>query len=154
MVFLPEIQKCLVCFREAWNNHALRMENNRTPSQIWTEGMLSNMATDTAATNSVFGENPYSPHNLEAVLAQHGINSLPATDDVPAVVVEQSQINLSQQQQDSIFHAIDHISDFKMKYLTCCAEISNVHREQQLGGGHRQQRLTRSCMVWGIISII
>lgn len=127
MVFLPEIQKSLERFREAWNNHALRTENNRTPSQIWTEGMLSNMARDSAATNSVFGENPYSPHHLEAVLAQHGIDSLPATDDdLPAVIVEQSRINLSQQQQESISHAIDHISDLKMKYLTCCAEISNV----------------------------
>ncbi|XP_049898945.1 uncharacterized protein LOC126389342 isoform X1 [Epinephelus moara] len=128
MVFLPEIQKSLELFREAWNNHALRTENNRTPSQIWTEGMLSNMARDSAATNNVFGENPYSPHHLEAVLAQHGIDSLPATDDddLPAVIVEQSRINLSQQQQESISHAIDHISDLKMKYLTCCAEISNV----------------------------
>ncbi|XP_078016898.1 uncharacterized protein LOC117250648 isoform X2 [Epinephelus lanceolatus] len=30
MVFLPEIQKSLERFREAWNNHALRMENNQT----------------------------------------------------------------------------------------------------------------------------
>ncbi|MED6259272.1 hypothetical protein ATANTOWER_020043 [Ataeniobius toweri] len=109
MVFLPEIQKSLEYFREARNNHALRTENNQTSSQKWTEGMLSNIATDTEATNNVFGENPYSLHNLEAVLAQHGIDSLPATDDddVPAVVVEQSEINLSQQQQESISHAID-----------------------------------------------
>lgn len=128
IVFLPEIQKSLEHFREAWNNHALCTENNQTPTQIWTEGMLSNMAMDSAAINNVFGENPYRPHNLETVLAQHGIDSLPTTDDVdlPAVIVEQSEINLSQQQQESISHAIDHISDLKIKYLTCCAEISNV----------------------------
>ncbi|KAK0136579.1 hypothetical protein N1851_027264 [Merluccius polli] len=131
IVLLPEIQKSLERFREAWNNHALRTENNRTPTQLWTEGMLSNMAMDSAAINNVFGENPYRPHNLEAVLAQHGIDPLPTTDDddddeLPAVIVEQSQINLSQQQQESISHAIDHISDLKIKYQTCCAEISNV----------------------------
>lgn len=128
IVFLPEIQKCLDRFREAWNNHALRTENNRTPTQIWTEGMLLNMAVDSAAINNVFGENPYRPQNLEAVLTQHGIDSLPTNNDadLPALMLGQSQISLSQHQQESISHAIDHISDLKIKYLTCCAEISNV----------------------------
>lgn len=128
IVFLPEIQKSLERFREAWNSHALRTENNQTPTQIWTEGMLSNMAMDSAAINNVFGENPYRPQNLEAVLTQHGISSLPTSDsdDLPAVIVEQSLISLSQHQLESVSRAIDHISDLKMKYLTCCAEISDV----------------------------
>lgn len=90
--------------------------------------MLSNMAMDSAAINNVFRENPYRPQNLEAVLTQHGINSLPISDndDLPAVIVEQSLISLNQQQQESVSRAIDHISDLKMKYVTCCAEISNV----------------------------
>ncbi|XP_027017169.2 uncharacterized protein LOC113652376 [Tachysurus fulvidraco] len=130
IVFLPEIQKSLERFREVWNNHALRTENNRTPIQIWTEGMLLNIAMDSTALNNVFGENPYRSQNLEAVLTQHGIDSLPTTDDVddlPVLIERQPQISLSQQQQESIFHAIDHISDLKIKYLTCCAEITQ-HR--------------------------
>ena len=111
---------------EAWNSHALRTENNRTPPQIWTEGMLSNVTMDSAAINNVFGENPYSPENLEAVLAQHGIDSLPPSEDLPAVVVGQSRLSLSEQQRESVTRAIDHISDLKLKYLTCCAKISDV----------------------------
>lgn len=42
LTYLPEIQRRLSMFREAWNQHSLRTENNRTPSQIWTEGMLTN----------------------------------------------------------------------------------------------------------------
>ncbi|XP_041857363.1 uncharacterized protein LOC121650109 [Melanotaenia boesemani] len=128
LVYLPEIQKSLELFREAWNNHPLRTENNRTPTQIWTQGMLSNIATDNAAINNVFGENPYQHQNLEALLAQHGIDHLPTVDDdeLPAVTVEQCNINLSQQQKDSICHVIENIPDLKTKYLTCCVEISNI----------------------------
>ena len=126
MVFKKEIQKSLERFMEAWNSHALRTENNRTPPQIWTEGMLSNVTMDSAAINNVFGENPYSPENLEAVLAQHGIDSLPPSEDLPAVVVGQSRLSLSEQQRESVTRAIDHISDLKLKYLTCCAKISDV----------------------------
>lgn len=92
IVYLAEIQKSLERFREAWNNHALR-----TPTQIWTEGMLLNMATDISAINNVFGENPFKLQNLEAVLAQHGTDSLPTSDGD------------SHQQQESISHTTDHI---------------------------------------------
>lgn len=101
IVFLPDIQKSLEHFREARNNHALRAENNGTLhdsklqrkacSQIWQRTVQQ------STTCSM--ENPNRPHNLEAVLAQHGIDSLPTTDDnddLPVVTVEQSQINLSQ----------------------------------------------------------
>lgn len=116
IVFLPEIQKSLECFREAWNDHALHTENNpNTHSR--TEGMLLNMAMDSAAISNVFGENPYKPQNLEAVLTQHVIDSLPTTDDddLPALTEGKSQINLSHQQQESISHAADHIADLKIK---------------------------------------
>lgn len=109
IVYLAEIQKSLERFNEARNDHALR-----TPTQIWTEGMLLNMATDISAINNVFGENPFRLQNLEAVLAQHGTDSLPTSDGD------------SHQQQESISHTTDHISDLKIKYMTCCAEMSNV----------------------------
>ncbi|CAL8406534.1 unnamed protein product [Arctogadus glacialis] len=77
IVYLPEIQNRLEQFRQAWNLHPLRTENNRTPTQLWTEGMLRNIATDSTAVNNVFGENPYSDQNIEAILAQYGIQTLP-----------------------------------------------------------------------------
>lgn len=67
-VFLPHIQSRLQHFKEAWNHHALGTENNKTATQIWTEGMLSRMGTDSTAINSVFGDNPYRPENLHELL--------------------------------------------------------------------------------------
>ncbi|RXN09762.1 sialic acid-binding Ig-like lectin 13 [Labeo rohita] len=121
IVFLPQIQARLQHFKEAWNHHALRTENNRTPTQIWTEGMLSRMGNDSTALNNVFGDDPYRPENLNELLAQHGTENLPTAE-----TVEQPQINLTPQQMKTVSHAIDHITDLKTKFQVCCAEIANL----------------------------
>ncbi|CAL8392205.1 unnamed protein product [Arctogadus glacialis] len=134
IVYLPEIQNRLEQFRQAWNLHPLRTENNRTPTQLWTEGMLRNIATDSTAVNNVFGENPYSDQNIEAILAQYGIQTLPTLDEeeFPAVRVEPPQLILTQQQQTSVHNAIQHISDLKIKYQACCTAIVSILQTDQV----------------------
>uniref|UniRef100_A0A3B5QAJ1 Integrase core domain-containing protein n=1 Tax=Xiphophorus maculatus TaxID=8083 RepID=A0A3B5QAJ1_XIPMA len=90
IVFLPEIQSRLEQFRKAWNHHSLRTENNKTPTQIWTEQMLANMGANSRATNNVFGNNSNAPETLQELLQQHGLWPLPTTDaeEVLSVVVE------------------------------------------------------------------
>ncbi|KAF0022417.1 hypothetical protein F2P81_025329 [Scophthalmus maximus] len=39
-VFLPRLQRDLDVFRMGWDNHPLRTEQNRTPQQLWTIGLL------------------------------------------------------------------------------------------------------------------
>uniref|UniRef100_A0A3Q2DQX4 Integrase catalytic domain-containing protein n=1 Tax=Cyprinodon variegatus TaxID=28743 RepID=A0A3Q2DQX4_CYPVA len=127
-VFLPEIQSRLEQFRNAWNHHSLRTENNKTPTQIWTERMLANMGANSTATNNVFGENSNTPETLEELLQQHGLGPLRTTDaeELPSVVVEPPQTRLSQQQLQAVNLAVNHISDLKEKYQACCAEIANA----------------------------
>lgn len=128
IVYLPEIQKRLEHFRQAWNLHPLRTENNHTPTQLWTEGMLKNIEMDSTAVNNVFGEHPYSNQNIDTILAQYGIEIMPALDEeeFPAVRVEPPQLILTQQQQESVNNAIQHISDLQIKYQTCCATIVSI----------------------------
>uniref|UniRef100_A0A3B5Q105 Integrase core domain-containing protein n=1 Tax=Xiphophorus maculatus TaxID=8083 RepID=A0A3B5Q105_XIPMA len=128
IVFLPEIQSRLEQFRKAWSHHSLRTENNKTPTQIWTEQMLAKMGANSTATNNMFGENSNAPETLEEPLQQHGLWPLPTTDaeEVPSVVVEPTQTRLSQQQLQSVNLAVNHISDLKEKYQACCAEIANA----------------------------
>ncbi len=125
LVYLPEIQSRLSRFREAWNHHRLRTENNRTPSQIWTDGMLTNMGVDSTSINHVFGDDPFREHNIEALLAQHGIHSFPLEldDQFPAVNVQQPSVDLSQEQQEEVLRATEGIADLKLKYQMCCNEI-------------------------------
>ncbi|KAA0706662.1 hypothetical protein E1301_Tti014012 [Triplophysa tibetana] len=127
LVYLPEIQSRLSRFREAWNHHCLRTEHNRTPFQIWTDGMLTNMWVDSTSINNVFGDDPFREHNLEALLAQHGIHDFPADlrNEFPAVYVPQPSVELSQEQQQDVLRAIEGIADLKVKYQMCCNEISN-----------------------------
>ena len=39
-VYLPNINKRLESFSHIWNHHPLRSEQNKTPLQLWTSGML------------------------------------------------------------------------------------------------------------------
>lgn len=126
LVYLPEIQSRLSRFREAWNHHCLRTENNRTPSQIWTDGMLTNIGVNSTSINNVF-DDPFTEQNLEGLLAQHGINNFPAemVDQFPAVNVHPPSVDLSQEQQEEVMMAIEGIADLKLKYQMCCNEISH-----------------------------
>ncbi|KAK9978887.1 hypothetical protein ABG768_020625, partial [Culter alburnus] len=126
IVFLPQIQARLQHFKEAWNHHALRTENNKTPTQMWTEGMQSRIGTDSTAINNVFGDNLYRPEHFNELLAQHGTLPTAENEEIPAVTVEQPQINLTPQQMETVSHAIDHITDLKIKFQVCCAGIANV----------------------------
>jgi len=45
-------------FRQAWNNHGLRTENNRSPAPIWLDGVLQNANSGFVATAEVFSETP------------------------------------------------------------------------------------------------
>lgn len=40
--FVKRLQKDLYTFKNGWHNHALRTEENLTPNQLWTKGLLQN----------------------------------------------------------------------------------------------------------------
>ena len=45
-VFLPRLQHSLNVFRDGWDNHPLRTEQNMTPNQMWAMGKLPNPIHD------------------------------------------------------------------------------------------------------------
>ena len=130
VVYKPEIQKRLDLFRHAWNNHRVRSANNRTPTQIWMEGMLTNSEQESTALNNIFGDDPYSQENLEAGLARHGIQltQLQAnTEDLErARIVSQPLNNLNSEQLRDLQNAMDGTTDLKERYLVCAREIQNI----------------------------
>lgn len=128
-VYLPVIQERLDTFRSAWNNHNLRTERNRTPNQLWLEGMVANRQQDTTAINNVFSQDLYN-ENLEAMLGRYGIqlNQLEVNqDDLDrAVIVQPPQVNLTHEQWQILKDTLTGITDLKEKYLTCCREITRL----------------------------
>ena len=45
-VYLPRIRHCLAVWKDAWNMHPMRTENNHTPLQLWTRGLLARSSQD------------------------------------------------------------------------------------------------------------
>ncbi|KAM8726521.1 uncharacterized protein AB9X84_002922 [Acanthopagrus schlegelii] len=129
VVYKPEIQRRLNLFRRAWNNHRIRSANNRTPTQMWMDGMLSNSEQESAALNNVFGDDPYSEESLEAALARHGIQltQLQANDEDLERRVRGSEPpnNLTSEQQRLLQNVIDGAADLKEGYMVCTREIQN-----------------------------
>lgn len=126
-VHLPAIQERLDIFRAAWNSHRLRTESNRTPNQIWMEGMVANRQQDTTAINNVFSRDPYNDE-LETMLGRYGVQLTQlevSQDDLErAVVVTQPQMNLHHRQWQRLKDTLTTITDLKEKYLTCCREMT------------------------------
>ena len=42
LVYIPRINRSLITFQEAWNNHPLSTESNRTPLQLYTLYSIGN----------------------------------------------------------------------------------------------------------------
>ena len=55
---LPVINAGMNQFRRAWNSHRLRTQKNRSPEQIWLDGMLQNSYSGSVATAEIFSETP------------------------------------------------------------------------------------------------
>ncbi|XP_019748999.1 uncharacterized protein LOC109529971 isoform X2 [Hippocampus comes] len=129
IVYKPEIEKRLCLFKCGWNNHRMRTANNRTPTQIWMEGMLANSEQETTALNNVFGDDPYSQENLEAGLARHGIqlNQFQANSEgLEQPVTISQQLNLSPEHLQYVQNAINETTDLREKYLVCARTIRNI----------------------------
>ena len=73
---LPQLSRCLNKFVESWNHHSLSSENNLTPEQLYTIGMLERQATCQQHSNQL------------SVGSLHSIDfSLHSLDDVVTVDV-------------------------------------------------------------------
>lgn len=99
--------KRLEHFRPAWNRHGLQTENNRTPTQLWTEGMLTN--TETQLSTMCFGNIPTAAKTLR--LSQLNMAS---RWRLPSCV---RRATSTREQQASVLNAIHHISN--IKYQAC-----------------------------------
>ena len=56
LIFIPRINKALDEFREAFNHHKVRTERNRSPNQMWLDGMFH---PDNPLAHADLDEEPY-----------------------------------------------------------------------------------------------
>lgn len=58
-VYKPYINYALKLFIEAWSSHPLRSVGNKTPTQLWIEGMMVNASSGNIVTDELYGENNF-----------------------------------------------------------------------------------------------
>ena len=51
----PYINYTIKLFIDAWSAHPLRTERNRSPTQLWVEGMMMNATSGLTVTEELYG---------------------------------------------------------------------------------------------------
>ena len=121
-VFLPLINEKLASFVAAWNMHRIRTANNKTPNQLWIEGMLH---TADAGPETVAAELSDPHENLldrvTSRLTELGVDTGADTDTQP--VSGQTSLVLTTQQQQELQQILDSIADVDMKFDACIGKL-------------------------------
>jgi len=73
-VYLPYINSQLSRFRKAWNDHRLRTGHNKSPNQLWVEGMLQAATSGTSAVVDDLTDTSTLNDRLTSQLTDMGIN--------------------------------------------------------------------------------
>ncbi|XP_057311502.1 uncharacterized protein LOC130649269 [Hydractinia symbiolongicarpus] len=101
-VFLPRINRACEEFVKQWNNHPLSTEGNRTPYQLWTQGMYMNWHSSDNGLRQIMEENEN--------IGTHGVEldgPAPLIDSINNVNVPEIALNLP----DNFMQNIDPLSE-------------------------------------------
>ncbi|XP_019858490.1 PREDICTED: uncharacterized protein LOC109586726 [Amphimedon queenslandica] len=114
LVMLPVIQHQLDLFREGWANHSLRMENNKTPLQLWTTGFVNcdlNNREVTGLESDVF----------------HGQHEAVADRNNDTVIVDELPQYLSQRDYEWLQLQLNSTDGFSQEVLLCNYVIATAY---------------------------
>jgi hypothetical protein len=121
-VYLPEINRRLVLFRNAWNRHSVRTAGHHTPNQLWVSGMLSNMHTASRAVDHVFNDSNLET-DLVAALGHYGLSlddiggvNDPVEGTPDAISVHPPVINVSTERMSQIVEECSSTIDLEQRY--------------------------------------
>ena len=111
-VFIPMINNCLQEFCEQMNHRPLSTEHNRSPLQLFTSGILSNMHSGSVAVNSVLN-----PEELE----HYGVdpNGLPDYQ----VSIPDINIHLTEEQEAFLDNQLGPVADRGQNTFIRCLDI-------------------------------
>eukprot|EP00794_Sanderia_malayensis_P019759 gene19759-21692_t len=119
-VFIPMINNCLKEFCEQMNHRPLSTERNRSPLQLFTSGILSNMHSGSVAIDSVL--NP-------EVLENYGVdpNSFAPEESEYQVSIPDIHIHLTEEQEAFLENQLGPVAGReKNTYIRCLDILENV----------------------------
>ena len=94
-VFLPRIKKCLADFQESWNHHSLSTEGNRSPYQLFVEGL---------SVDSRHGDHPPPTVDSNTELTED-------LNDLEAVEVPQNRFTLCEEVYSCLQQSVNSLSN-------------------------------------------
>ena len=107
-VFLPRLQRSVQMFRAAWNNHRLRTEGNKSPNQLYMQGMLSLFGSQWTAVRDFFDNDTI---DSEWYGVEETARPFPAIQTNNDVQVPQVPQFLSPQQVELLRETINPLND-------------------------------------------
>lgn len=127
-IYINVINRKLSLFQSGWNLHGLRTENNKTPRQLWLEGVLSNYNSELTAIREIRDVsetlNDRLSQSLQNLDAPSSISVLD-NESVDNTSSFYASIELHERQKQQLHEIMnrDNISD-KEKYQLCVASLN------------------------------
>ncbi len=118
-IFLPRINKSLDEFRGSWNHHSLSTEENKSPLQLFTEGLYL-LAEEGGAINP--------EHHTDMELDE--ILSIPSDDEVPVVTVPSTKFQPCPQilsDLQLLIYPLSDSDDMGKDLFLQCLQILGLH---------------------------
>lgn len=115
--FLPDINRRMNEFRVAWNRHRLRTERNRSPKQLWLQGMLVNANSGHLATTEAFNALISLDVRLEEALRNFNLDLQPFSPN-DGMQVPNAHVNVDQLTLDRLQAETAEIFDLKTRFKT------------------------------------
>lgn len=106
-VYIPRINKSLFEFREQYNHHPLRTANNRSPYQLFVEGMIANRHSSYRGVNNFLSASAIDINTYG--VEEDGPTPSPVEDN--GVVVNSPQFQLTTEEDDEFLRVISTSSD-------------------------------------------
>nr|XP_023028824.1 uncharacterized protein LOC111516986 [Leptinotarsa decemlineata] len=119
-VYLSEINNNLKKLRNAWNNHKVRTENNRTPHEIWINGFLDNINSNHTAINELTNEQESLADRLQNIYEiQYGLNTTAISENVNFFSSNVNQLDLTTHHLMEVDNILEgNLSNIE-KYKSC-----------------------------------
>ena len=115
-VFLPVINQRIEEFRQAWNNHKLRSEQQKTPKQLWLSGTLDNSGNVYTAPRELVSGDVNLEQSLENGLRKFGLSLDDVDNQRDTEVIQERNFVLTDEQNRQIAQSVDGIDDCQAKF--------------------------------------
>ena len=105
-VFIPHLNKSLEGFVQSWNSHSLGTEHGHSPNQLFTAGAL--------LSHDSFGRQYVDSEQIDE--SSYGIDEAGLAGSDDEIIIPQSIVVLSTQQEDSLKRLINPLADNNNNY--------------------------------------